>query len=271
MVVTLGQQYNVGEKPTVKLYTYINRHAGTLLSNYVIRCSIRGTSLYHTLRRSTKSTAVSTAVVGETDITIFTYNLYPSLSNRSYSSERERHTKPTIALHLHVVSYSSLPITPLPKATIARFAFPSEMCLLSLTAALCSAGCLLSRWARRPLVPPLLIFNVLLARTYFIRWPHVVTRSGASPDFGHFFTIHLTFIPPSFTSNGLSSRTYFHTPGVFLIARPHASPTAGWMGSPAGNVGVVLLLRARKQSRRPHRPQLPCAFSALGIQCVCAA
>ena len=24
--VTLGQQYNVGERPTVKLYTYINRH-----------------------------------------------------------------------------------------------------------------------------------------------------------------------------------------------------------------------------------------------------
>ena len=30
MVVTLGQQYKVGEKPTVTLYTYINRHAGTL-------------------------------------------------------------------------------------------------------------------------------------------------------------------------------------------------------------------------------------------------
>ena len=30
MVVTLGQQYNVEEKPTVViLYTYINRHAGT--------------------------------------------------------------------------------------------------------------------------------------------------------------------------------------------------------------------------------------------------
>ena len=29
MVVTLGQQYDVGEKPTVTLYTYynINRHA----------------------------------------------------------------------------------------------------------------------------------------------------------------------------------------------------------------------------------------------------
>ena len=27
MVVTLGQQYNVGEKPAVILYTYINRHA----------------------------------------------------------------------------------------------------------------------------------------------------------------------------------------------------------------------------------------------------
>ena len=30
MVVTLGQQYNVGEKPTVILYTYINHHAGRL-------------------------------------------------------------------------------------------------------------------------------------------------------------------------------------------------------------------------------------------------
>ena len=29
MVVTLGQQYNVGENSTVILYTYINRHAGT--------------------------------------------------------------------------------------------------------------------------------------------------------------------------------------------------------------------------------------------------
>ena len=28
-MVTLGQQYNIGEKPTVILYTYINRHAGT--------------------------------------------------------------------------------------------------------------------------------------------------------------------------------------------------------------------------------------------------
>ena len=27
MVITLGRQYNVGEKPTVILYTYINRHA----------------------------------------------------------------------------------------------------------------------------------------------------------------------------------------------------------------------------------------------------
>ena len=29
MVVTLGQQYNPGEKPTVMLYTYINLHEGT--------------------------------------------------------------------------------------------------------------------------------------------------------------------------------------------------------------------------------------------------
>ena len=29
MVITLGQQYNVGEKPTVILYTYINRAGPT--------------------------------------------------------------------------------------------------------------------------------------------------------------------------------------------------------------------------------------------------
>ena len=29
MVVILGQQYHAGEKPTVILYTYIDRYAGT--------------------------------------------------------------------------------------------------------------------------------------------------------------------------------------------------------------------------------------------------
>ena len=29
MQITSGQQYNVGEKPTVILYIYINRHVGT--------------------------------------------------------------------------------------------------------------------------------------------------------------------------------------------------------------------------------------------------
>ena len=29
MEITLDQQYNVGAKPTVILYTYINRHGGT--------------------------------------------------------------------------------------------------------------------------------------------------------------------------------------------------------------------------------------------------
>ena len=29
LVVTLGQQYHVGEKPTVIMYTYSNRHGGT--------------------------------------------------------------------------------------------------------------------------------------------------------------------------------------------------------------------------------------------------
>ena len=34
MVVTLGQQYNIGEKPTVIMHTYINRHA---LSSHKIK------------------------------------------------------------------------------------------------------------------------------------------------------------------------------------------------------------------------------------------
>ena len=29
MAVTLGQQYSTGEKPTIMVYTYIDRHAGT--------------------------------------------------------------------------------------------------------------------------------------------------------------------------------------------------------------------------------------------------
>ena len=29
MAVTLSQQFNTGEKPTVMMYSYINRHAGT--------------------------------------------------------------------------------------------------------------------------------------------------------------------------------------------------------------------------------------------------
>ena len=33
MILTLGEEYHVGEKPTVILYTYINRHAGTPKQN----------------------------------------------------------------------------------------------------------------------------------------------------------------------------------------------------------------------------------------------
>ena len=64
MVVTLGQQYNIGEKLTVILHTYLNRHAGTpeklqkqkhcsTLSNMVviiyccyIGCEDKGTTWY---------------------------------------------------------------------------------------------------------------------------------------------------------------------------------------------------------------------------------
>ena len=39
MEITLGQQYNVGEKPSVILYTYINRHAGTPEKTKQRQCS----------------------------------------------------------------------------------------------------------------------------------------------------------------------------------------------------------------------------------------
>ena len=40
MVVTLGQQYNVGEKPTVILvYTYINRHVQPSVITQHTHCS----------------------------------------------------------------------------------------------------------------------------------------------------------------------------------------------------------------------------------------
>ena len=39
MVVTLGQQYNIGEKPTVILYTYINRMQGLQTKTKQKHCS----------------------------------------------------------------------------------------------------------------------------------------------------------------------------------------------------------------------------------------
>ena len=48
MVITLGQQYNVGEKPTVILYTYITRHAGTVIIYYYIGCKYTAHAWYLT-------------------------------------------------------------------------------------------------------------------------------------------------------------------------------------------------------------------------------
>ena len=44
MVVALGQQHNIGEKPTVMLYTYINRLAGT---RYCVLFLISFVSFYY--------------------------------------------------------------------------------------------------------------------------------------------------------------------------------------------------------------------------------
>ena len=49
MVITLGQQYNVGEKPTVILYTYINRHAGTPTKGKTNNTSSNNKDKYNTI------------------------------------------------------------------------------------------------------------------------------------------------------------------------------------------------------------------------------
>ena len=37
-VTTSGQQYNIGEKPSVIMYTYINLHAGTPKTTIIFIC-----------------------------------------------------------------------------------------------------------------------------------------------------------------------------------------------------------------------------------------
>ena len=53
MVVALGQQYDVGEKPTLILYTCISRHAGT--PNIT---KINKNIVVHTKSKPTKNNAV---------------------------------------------------------------------------------------------------------------------------------------------------------------------------------------------------------------------
>ena len=40
MMVTLGERYNVGEKPTIILYTYIHHHAQPPITTQHNHCSI---------------------------------------------------------------------------------------------------------------------------------------------------------------------------------------------------------------------------------------
>ena len=56
MVITLGQQYNVGEKSTVILYTYINRHAGTPTKGKTNQYIIRKTNPIQSLKRAQQRT-----------------------------------------------------------------------------------------------------------------------------------------------------------------------------------------------------------------------
>ena len=73
MVVTLGQQFN-GEKRTVMLYAYINRHAETPdknrnnLSKYIVE-QVRNNILFHRLLR--QNLYMATRAHGGTGTAIF--------------------------------------------------------------------------------------------------------------------------------------------------------------------------------------------------------
>ena len=64
LVVTLGEQYNIGEKPIVILHTYINRHAGT--PENLHETKTRSTCVLYLLQKqcSTSSNVVSGSSVG---------------------------------------------------------------------------------------------------------------------------------------------------------------------------------------------------------------
>ena len=71
MVVTLGQHYNIGEKPIVILYTYINRHAGTpekQRKTHQTRCS--NSILLHRLCRPSHCIETRTKRTHDVDINI---------------------------------------------------------------------------------------------------------------------------------------------------------------------------------------------------------
>ena len=58
MEITLGPQYNVGEKPTVILYIYINRHAGSTVAESPVVLYRVGT---HQIRRRRRAARSSTS------------------------------------------------------------------------------------------------------------------------------------------------------------------------------------------------------------------
>ena len=76
MVITLGQQYNVGEKPTVILYTYINRHAGTPTKSQHMRIDKAGETVQHRSIRVGFDIYYYAGVVFNTPLSSFVYILH---------------------------------------------------------------------------------------------------------------------------------------------------------------------------------------------------
>ena len=120
MVVTLGQQYNVGEKPTVTLlYTYINHHAQPPI---ITHFSLNITTVVHCYEDSTNCSRVP-----HTTISPFLYLPFYFFATTTKCSCK-RHLFPTTSAQ---IDFLCVLYTSGSTSAVASLSFPLSVCLCS--------------------------------------------------------------------------------------------------------------------------------------------
>ena len=123
MVVTLGRQHNIGEKPTVILYTYINLHAGTpekqrrqnsTSSNMVviIYCYIGCEDKVTTLKREQRDHDVDIFnIIQKVKDTVIHLEVDEEQWENTQGSKRQAETTEFLAQHLSGLRHTDAPHT----------------------------------------------------------------------------------------------------------------------------------------------------------------